>query len=134
MVYIYRKTVGNKEYFYLRASARKDGKGIVKDILYLGDNLDSLREKLNNLPSKYSKEIRKTYKTINQFIEVNLYLRAIKNLKLKKDEFLDKDLLEKVEACKLHWQTKFSKIDEITKKEILKNFVIDFAFNTTSIE
>ena len=53
MVYIYKKTVGTKEYYYLRASERKNGKIVVKDIAYLGDNLETVRKELVNLP-KYS--------------------------------------------------------------------------------
>ena len=64
MAYIYKKTIGSKEYYYLRASGRKDGKIVIKDIKYLGSNLDSVKESLKNIPSKYVGEIRKTYKTI----------------------------------------------------------------------
>src|SRR3989338_3586847 len=54
-------------------------------------------------------------------------------MKFKHDEFLG-DKTKEVEACKLHYTTAFNKCDEITKKEILKNFVVEFAFNTASIE
>ena len=37
MVYIYTKKKGKKNYYYLRASSRKNGKIIIKDILYLGN-------------------------------------------------------------------------------------------------
>ena len=44
MVYIYKKTRGNGNYFYLRASKRKDGKKIEKDIAYLGRTVEEARE------------------------------------------------------------------------------------------
>lgn len=134
MAYVYRKKIGNKEYYYLRASIRKDNKQVVKDIAYLGSDIDKIKEKLKNIPSKYSEEIRKTYKTIHRFVEVNRYLEKVKSMKLKKDSYLDKNNLEKVEACKLHWEKEFRKLDENTKEEILKQFVVEFAFNTASIE
>ena len=134
MVYIYKKIIGNKEYYYLRASVKKKNKIVTKDILYLGNNLNSIKSKINELPKKYTDEIRKTYKTINKFLELNHFLEKIRDSKLKQEEFLSKELLENIEACRLHWNNVFNKLDSKTKNETLKNFIIDFAFNTTSIE
>ncbi|MDP2749807.1 MAG: Fic family protein [Nanoarchaeota archaeon] len=134
MAYIYKKTIGGKEYYYLRASVRKNNKTITKDIAYLGSDIDSVRNKLDELPSKYSAEIRKTYKTINKFIEVNIFLEKARASKLKNDSFLANENLENVEACKIHWQTKFSNLHKLTKEETFKTFIVEFAFNTTAIE
>ncbi|MGE0792675.1 MAG: Fic family protein [Candidatus Woesearchaeota archaeon] len=134
MVFIYKKTIGNEEYYYLRASSTKNGKQIVKDIAYLGNDFSKIKEKLDELPAKYQKEIRKTYKTIHKFLEVNHYLEKIKEQKLKQDEFLSKDFLNSIESCKLHWETKFQKLDVNSREEILNDFLIDFCYNTTSIE
>jgi len=133
MVYIYKKAIGNSDYYYLRASIRKKNKTITKDIAYLGNNLKDVRTKLFSLP-RYSKEIRKAYRTINKFIEANHYLQKIKDLKIKKNIYFNKDLLEDVESCRLHWNKAFQKLDNKTKDEIFKNFLVEFAFNTTSIE
>ncbi len=132
MVYIYKKTIGNKVYYYLRASDRKKSKIITKDIAYLGSSLEEIKKALANLP-KYSKQIRKAYNKINNFLESNHFLERAKNLKLKKDEFLGERLYE-IEACKLHYNSAFKNNQELTKSEILKNFIIEFAFNTASIE
>ena len=132
MVYIYKKQIGSKVYYYLRASERKNEKVIAKDIAYLGNSLEEVKKALNNLP-KYSEQIRKAYKTINNFFESSHYLEKAKALKLKKDEFLGDKLLE-IEACKLHYNSEFKNNQELTKQEIIKNFIIEFAFNTTSIE
>src|SRR3989339_731956 len=102
MVYIYKKTVGGKLYYYLRVSERKGKRVIAKDIAYLGNTIEEVKKNINKLPD-YKDEIRKAYKTLNSFLESNYYLEKIKYSKLKKDEFL-------------------------------KNFLIEFAFNTTSIE
>ena len=133
MVYIYKKVVGNSTYYYLRASQRKKNKLIVKDIAYLGKSIDDVKNALERLP-KYSDQIRKAYKTINNFLESNRYLEKIYSLKLKKDEFLEYEKLLEAEACKLHFNKYFKKNKDLTKKEILKNFIIEFAYNTTSIE
>ena len=132
MVYIYKKIVGDKIYYYLRASERKKGKIIIKDIAYLGNSLEEIKKELNNLP-KYSEKIRKAYKTINNFLESNYYLEKAKALKLKKDEYLGERLYE-IEACKLHYNSTYKNNQELTKEEIIKNFIIEFAYNTTSIE
>jgi Fic family protein len=132
MAYIYKKTIGKKEYYYLRASERKGDKVINKDLAYLGSNTEDVKKSLENLP-KYKNEIRKAYKTIHNFLESNRFINEVKNLKLKQDFFLGEKLNE-VEACKLHYLKEFQKHDSLTREEILKNFLIEFAYNTTSIE
>ncbi|MBT3407462.1 Fic family protein [archaeon] len=132
MVYIYKKKIGNKNYYYLRVSKRKNGKIIVKDIAYLGSTLDEIKKTIQEIPN-YKNEIKKTYKTINNFLESNRYIEKIKKLKPKKDKFLKQNLIE-IEACQLHFIKEFKKQNYLTKQEIWKNFVIEFAFNTTSIE
>lgn len=132
MVYIYKKVIGNKTYYYLRASGKKGKKAITKDLAYLGDSIEKARKALDNLP-KYKEKIRKTYRIINLFLGSNYYLEKVRKLKLKKDKFLDKKLID-VEACRMHYTKKFQKLDQLTKQEVFKEFLIDFAFNTTSIE
>ena len=132
MVYIYKKIIGNKVYYYLRVSERKGKKVIAKDVAYLGSSIEEVKKNLNKI-KEYKEEIRKAYRKIHVFIESNYYLEKIKELKLKKDDFL-LDKLDEIEACKLHYNKIFNKIDKITKKEILKNFIIEYSFNTTSIE
>ncbi|MCK4669766.1 MAG: Fic family protein [Nanoarchaeota archaeon] len=134
MVYIYRKRIGDKEYYYLRAGSRKGSKVIIKDIAYLGNDANKLKARIDKLPKKYSKEIRKAYRTINRFIEINNYLNEIKALKLKSNPYLPKEYLNNLEACRLHWNKVFKKHHKLTRKEILEAFTIEFAFNTTSIE
>ncbi|MEK6918120.1 MAG: Fic family protein [Nanoarchaeota archaeon] len=131
MVYVYKKIVGKKPYYYLRASERKGKKVLSKDIAYLGNSIEEVRKSLDK--KEFKDKIRKAYKTIHSFIESNHWLEKAKELKLRKDVFLG-EKLEEIEACKLHYNYVFKKLDEITKKEILKNFVIEFAFNTASIE
>jgi Fic family protein len=132
MVYIYKKIIGRTSYYYLRASERKGKRVIAKDIAYLGNSIEEVKKSLDNL-TKYKDKIRKAYKTIHNFTESNYYLEKIKAEKLKKDLFLG-ERLEEIEACKLHYNSVFSKLDSNTKSEILKNFIIEFAFNTASIE
>ncbi len=131
MVYIYKKIISSKPYYYLRASTRSGKKMIVKDIAYLGNSLEEVRKTLEK--KEHKEKIRKTYKTIYNFIESNHWLEKAKELKLRKDEFLV-EKLEEVEACKLHHNHVFKKLDELTKREILKNFIIEYAYNTTAIE
>ncbi len=132
MVYIYKKPVGDKIYYYLRASERKNGKIVIKDIAYLGSSLEEIKQSLEKLP-QYSEKIRKAYKTIHNFLESNRYLQKAKESKLKKDEWLGNKTPE-IEACKIHYNNEFQKSPTLTKQEIYKNFIIEFAYNTASIE
>ncbi len=132
MVYIYKKIVSGKPYYYLRISERKGKRVIAKDVAYLGSNIEEVKKALDKL-FHYKEEIRKAHRTINIFLETNYYLEKIKALKLKKDKFL-LEKLEEVEACKLHYSKVFRELPELTKKEIFKNYVIEFAYNTASIE
>ncbi|MDD5182167.1 MAG: Fic family protein [Candidatus Nanoarchaeia archaeon] len=132
MVYVYKKTTGGRNYYYLRVSERKGKKVISKDVAYLGNSIDEVKKGLAAL-SQHKDSIRKAYKTIHHFLESNYYLEKVLAMKLKKDVFL-MEKLSPVEACKLHYTSVFKHQNEISKNEILKNFVIEFSFNTTSIE
>lgn len=131
MVYIYRKTINKKPYYYARASKRKNGKIVVKDIAYLGNTLEEVRKNLEKLPKQ---QLRDAYKTISKFLESNIFLEQAQEEKLKHSPFIGKSLLEEVEACRLHWQKKFLKRDAATRMQYLKQFAIEFTFNTTSLE
>ncbi len=132
MVYIYKKPVGNKVYYYLRASERKNGKIVVKDIAYLGSSLEDVKQSLEKFP-KHSEKIRKAYRTIHNFLESDYYLQKAKELKLKKDIWFNDKIFD-IEACKLHYNQQFQKQPYLTKQEIYRNFIIEFAYNTASIE
>ncbi len=131
MAYVYKKKAGTKEYYYLRVSKRKGNKILAKDVAYLGSTLEEARKALDKLPAK---TVRAAYKTITKFLESNTFLAQARKLKLKQTPYLPKDILEHVEACHLHWQKVVQKRDPRTREEQLKNYAIEFAFNTTSIE
>lgn len=132
MVYIYKKKIGAKTYYYLRASERKGTKTVAKDVAYLGSSLDEVKKTLERLPKQQAK-IRKSYRTIRNFLEYNRFLEKVKSLKLKHDSFLKEKLIE-IEACKLHFNTDFKKLDSLTQQEIWKTFIVEFSFNTAAIE
>jgi Fic family protein len=132
MVYIYKKTIGGKPYYYLRASERKGSRILAKDVAYLGNSIEETRAALGNL-KEYKEKIRKAYKTIHRFLESNHYLEQANALKLKTDPYLG-DGLEQIEAARSHYMTVFHRMDKATREEILKNFIIEFSFNTASIE
>ncbi len=132
MVYIYKKIIGTKPYYYLRASQRQGEKILVKDIAYLGSTMEEVEQALQKLPQHEAK-IRKAYRTLRQFLELNRYKDQVQQRKPKKDDLLGQQLLE-VEACALHFRNAFKKQDKNTQQETFHNFVIEFAFNTTSIE
>ena len=132
MAYIHVKRVGNNKYYTLRVSLRKGNKVITKDLVNLGRDLSKI--KIEDLEKKYHKEIRKSYSTIKKFLDTNYYVEKAGKLKIKKNPYLSKELMIEIEATKIHYNSKFLRLDELTKMEIHKNFLINFAFNTTSME
>jgi Fic family protein len=132
MAYIYNKKINNESHYYLRVSLKKEGKQITKDIAYLGKNIEEVKEKLQNLPKKDQEQIKKTYKTIHRFLEKNIFLEQIRKQKNKKDKYLGN--IDELNAIVLHYNKNILSLDNLTKQEIFESFVVDFCYNTTSIE
>lgn len=132
MVYIHVKKIGNKKYYTLRISVRKGDRVITKDLCNLGSDLSKID--VSRLEKKYKDKIRKSYKTVKNFLERNIYRDKVKNLKLKQDPYLSKEQQSDIEAILTHYKTKFLKIDKLTQEEVFEGFLINFAVNSTSIE
>jgi Fic family protein len=134
MAYIYVKQIGSKKYYYLRVDKRVNGKKIVKDIAYLGSDLSKVDVKKLISSSKYGKEITKSYKQINHLITSNYYYRKAELLKYKKNTYLTKEQLIRLNAISFHFSSNFKKLHQLTAADFLNNFVISYTYNTTSIE
>tara|TARA_Y100000310_G_C20691747_1_gene822743 strand:+ start:3450 stop:4460 length:1011 start_codon:yes stop_codon:yes gene_type:complete len=132
MAYIHVKRIREKKYYTLRISVRENNKVVTKDLCNLGSDITKIN--LNTLEKEHKAEIRKSYKTIKKFLESNKYLEKVKKLKPKTSKYYNKEQLLNIEAIKFHFNTKFLKLDELTKKEYYENFLINFAVNSTSIE
>jgi Fic family protein len=132
MAYIHTKTINDKKYYTLRISTRKNNKVITKDLCNLGNDLSKI--KIEDLEKKYKKEIRNSYSKIKKFLELGYYIKKAEKLKLKKDNYLDKKQLVEINAILIHFKKHFSKLDKLTKKELLNNFYLNFAVNSTSLE
>lgn len=132
MVYIHVKKIGGVKYYTLRISYREGKRVVTKDLENLGSDISKI--KIENLEKKYRDEIRKSYKSIKRFLDSNYYLEKIKKKKIKQNPFFDNNQLEIVEAARFHFNTRFNKIDKLTKKDVFENFLIKFAVNSTSIE
>ena len=130
MAYVYEKKIGNNSYYYLRETVKKDGKSIPKDIAYLGTTPAEAKKKLSKIKPD---TIRKSYKRIMRHLESNHYLEEVRKQKLKQDDYLGEKLAE-VEACKLHYNKEVLTLDALTLKEVFMNFIVEFAYNTTSLE
>lgn len=113
-------------------SVRKDNKVITRDLCNLGDDLSKIN--LDRLEKKYKDKIRKSYKTLKNFLDKNIYLEKAKKLKLKKDAYFSREQQEEINAILLHYKTNFLKLDKLTQKEVFEIFILIFAVNSTSIE
>ena len=134
MVYIYKKVIKGKPYYYLRVSKRIKDRVVAKDIAYLGSDPKKIESQLDKLPEIHKKEIRKAYRNIKRVVESEYYLKKAEEIKIKDSPHIDKELLQEIEATKIHFNENFLKHDKLTIQENFKSFLIDFAFNTTSIE
>ncbi len=134
MAYIYKKIINGVPYYYLRVSLRKGKKIIAKDIAYLGSDSSKIKTEIDKLPKKYKNQIRHGYKNIKKVIDSNYYLDKIKRLKLKENPYFSHEQFEGIEAIRLHFNDSFQKHDQLTIRSVYKNFLVEFAYNTTSIE
>ncbi len=132
MVYIHRKIIGDQAYYTLRISERKGARVITRDICSLGTDLAKIN--LDKLEREYHDEIRKSHKTLKRFLESNTYEEKAQRIKLKKQALLKEKDAVAVEAARLHYTSRFLRLDEKTKEDILDNFLIRFAVNSTAIE
>lgn len=132
MVYIHVKKVRGKKYYTLRMSVRKGSQVITKDLCNLGDDVSKID--LDKLEKKYKDNIRKSYRTLKNFLDRNIYLEKAKKEKLKQDSHLSKEQQSEIKAILLHYKTNFLKLDKLTQEEVFDNFVLNFAVNSTSIE
>jgi len=132
MVYIHVKKIGDQKYYTLRVSVRKGNQIITKDLCNLGSDLSKVN--LDTLEKRYKDKIRKSYRTLKNFLEKNIYLEKVKNSKLKKNPYLTKQQQLDVEAILYHYKRKFLKEHKLTRAEVFESFLINFAVNSTSIE
>jgi fido (protein-threonine AMPylation protein) len=129
MAYIHRKAIKGRDYYYLRASQRKGGKLVTKDLAYLGSTLADARHALAKHPEQ---EVRTAAKTLNRLLTSSHWLEKARQAKPRHTPYLDRPLLEQLEACRLHWQEEYPKHD--TRKDCMRRFAIEFAHHTTAIE
>lgn len=134
MAYIYKKSINGKIYYYLRISKRTKSGVVTKDIAYLGNDASKIYDRLKEIPAKYKEYIRKAYRNIKKTVESEHFLATAKEAKIKHDDYIETALLLKAEAAKAHYNSVFLKLDPKTIHEVYDNFLIEFAYNTTSIE
>lgn len=132
MVYIHVKRIGKTTYYALRLSYRRGGRVITKDLENLGTDLSKI--KLDDLEQRHKKEVRKSYLSLKKFLDQNYYEAQARKQKLKRDVFLTAEDQYAVEAAKTHYQKQFLTAHKLTQEEVLENFLIKFAVNSTSIE
>ncbi|MEK6864662.1 MAG: Fic family protein [Nanoarchaeota archaeon] len=132
MAFIHVKRIGDTSYYTLRVSTRKGDRVITKDLCSLGSDLSKVD--LGSLEKKYHAEIRKSYKTLKKFLETNHYLEKAKKEKPVSDAYFNKEQLLEISAIHLHYHARFLKLDNLTQGEVMENFTLNFAVNSTSIE
>ena len=133
-MYIYKKRINGKIYYYLRISKNDGNKTIVKDICSLGANIELFWDKINSLDKKYSADIRKSHHILNKNITHIRCLEKVKKLKLRINKFLTKEQLLEIEASNLHFKELSKKLNKKTYDNFLDAYLSEYAWNTASIE
>ncbi|MFW5704238.1 MAG: Fic family protein [Nanoarchaeota archaeon] len=133
-MYLYRKVSGDRITYYLRVSKRQGNKVVVKDIANLGTDPDKIMDNIGALDEKYSAQIRKSWRDLDRNVTIERFLKKARVSKLRQVKGLSKDDLVSVEACRLHFNDIFKKMDFKTREEFLDVFFSEYAWNTASIE
>jgi len=128
VAYICIKKVGNKKYYYLRKSIKKQGKTISKDICYLGKNLSKIN--LNELEKKFPDEIKNSKINLKKFLESNYYFEKSKKNSIKENKFFNKTQIAEINSVLNH----FKKLKSKKKKQKLEEFKISFITENASAE
>lgn len=133
MVYIWKKKIGEKTYFYLRVSRRRGDYVRSKDIKYLGSNLS--KQELDKLASvveiKYKKEIFDAEKELNSKL---LELEKKKyNLKEIPEYFSVKEfgLINDIQSS---WEKKQRDLNSNELQDIEFVFISSFSYSSNAIE
>jgi len=132
MAYIYKRKTSSGEYYYLRTSVRKGNRVISKNVAYLGNSLEKAKIKLSELKG-HDKEIRKNKRKIDRFFESEYYINKARSKKYKKNELLG-ELQNEIEACKIHFDSKFIKEHKLTRDDIWLDFLVLYSQNSVAIE
>jgi len=118
-MFIEKKIINGKSYYYLKHSFRSGNKVKTKTFAYLGDKKDN--KKIEELKKSFNKEkLKKIKEELFQEKDWNALL-------LKKDK-------EKIKDIKKEFSFKLKKLDEKTKKDMFDDFLTHFIYNTNAIE
>lgn len=106
-MYVEKKTIGGKSYFYLKESKRKKGKIKTRTVSYLGKATMSRKE--------LSKRVKEAEEHINE-------------------EFLSREQLEHLEKIKEDFSKKIKNLDKKLIEDMFRDFKTHYIYNTTAIE
>lgn len=118
-MFIEKKIINGKPYYYLKHSFRSGNKIKTKTLAYIGDKKDI--NKIEELKKQFRKnKLEKIKKELFEETDWNVLLS-------KKDK-------EKINEIKKIFSLKLKKLDEKTKKDMFDDFLTYFVYNTNAIE
>ncbi len=106
-MYVEKKNIGPKSYFYLKESKRENGKIKTRTVSYLG-KASMTRKELNE-------KVKEIKETINQ-------------------TFLTKEQLENLERIREDFAKKIKHLDKKLVEDMFRDFKTQYIYNTTAIE
>ena len=123
-MFIEKKIINGKPYYYLKASFRFGDKIKTKTLAYIGDKKD--KEKIEKLKKKFNKKRL-------DLIKKDLGKEILKE-KNWNSLLLEKRDFEKIEIIKKNFSDKLKSLDGKTRKEMFDDFLTLFIFNSNAIE
>lgn len=118
-MFIERKIINKKPYFYLKHSFRSKDKIKTKTLAYIGNKKDE--DKINKFKKIFNKDkLRKIKKELFEEIDYNYLL-------LKTD-------YDKIRDIKKQFSPKLKKLRRETKKDMFDDFLTYFIYNSNAIE
>ncbi|MBI2672278.1 Fic family protein [Candidatus Woesearchaeota archaeon] len=118
-MFIEKKVINGKEYYYLKHSFREGKIVKTKTLAYIGNKKDS--DKIRILKKKFNGQM---------LVNIKKELFEIKDWNV----LLSSKDREKIEEIVKQFSLKLKKLDESTKKDMFDDFLTSFVYNTNAIE
>jgi len=123
-MFVEKKKISGKEYFYLRISAREGDRVQTKTVAYLGKapmTKKEIEKKISKISKSKIESVKKQLKEELLGIDVNA-------------QFLTQDQFKKLSSIKKDFIKKLKVLDKKLIEDMFKDFKIYYIYNTTAIE
>jgi Fic family protein len=125
-MYVEKKKIGNKRYYYLKISARSGNKTKTKTIAYLGKEPMTKQQIKEKVQAVLKSKIEAAKTALKEELK-----ESIGDINTK---FLSKKQLERLKEIKKDFIKKLKNSDKKLLEDMFKDFKTDYIYNTNAIE